>query len=263
MDKVYGLTTFSGLGNARSVTVAEENELALMPSNIAWEEAATVPLSALTAWQALFVHGGLTPPSITSPEGGRIGTGNEGKRVLVTAASGGVGIWAVQLAHQAGAIVVGSCGPSNLDFVKNLGAETAIDYVTISLPDWVGTDKETKGFDVVVDCVGGGTLSDGWHCARRGGRVIGVAEDPAGFRPGRGVAEGVVGRFFIVEANGEQLHEVTKLIEQKRCKAVVDSVFDLEEWEKAFEKAGAGHAKGKVVLKIDRGRLDDTDDNVD
>ena len=258
-DKVYGFTTFSGLGNARAVAVAAESELALMPTNISWEEAAAVPLSALSAWQALFVHGGLTPPSTSGTESTN---SNEGKRVLVTAASGGVGIWGVQLAHQAGATVVGTCGTSNIDFVKSLGADTVLDYTTTSLSGWAAEDGAARGFDVVLDCIGGGTLMEAWKCVRRCGRVVSVAENPLEKRPVSGVSEEVVDKYFIVEANGEQLGEVTKLIEQGRCKGVVDSVFDLEEWKRAFEKSEGGHAKGKVVLKVDRGRgLEDIEDD--
>ncbi|KAJ4300780.1 hypothetical protein N0V90_002868 [Kalmusia sp. IMI 367209] len=240
-DEVYALTTFTWKGNARDITVGHENELALKPKNLSWEEAASVPLSALSAYQALFVHG-----ELRSPQAGK----NTGKRVLVTAASGGVGIWGVQLAHEAGAEVVGTCGTSNVEFVHSLGADSVLDYRTTNLLDWVNVDRESRGFDVVLDCVGGLTLTDAWKCARDGGKVISVAEPPVPKKPADGIAKGVEGIWFIVKANGAQLAEVTELLEQRRSTAVVDSVYELEQFEKAFEKLDKGHAKGKIILNV-------------
>ncbi|KAF1956552.1 zinc-binding oxidoreductase [Byssothecium circinans] len=245
-DEVYGFTTFTWKGNAREVSVGQETEMALKPKGLGWEEAASVPLSALSAWQALFLHGGLKAPG----EGGEKGS-NAGKRVLITAASGGVGIWGVQLAHHAGvAEVVGTCGTSNVDFVKSLGADNVLDYRKTDLLEWVGQDRESRGFDVVLDCIGGQTLADAWKCARNFCKVISVAEPPNPKKPGDGIAEGVEGVWFIVEPNGEQLGEVTKLIEQAKCRAVVDSVFELEQFKEAFERLEGRHARGKVVLRV-------------
>jgi NADPH:quinone reductase-like Zn-dependent oxidoreductase len=240
-DEVYGLTSFGRKGNARELTVADEREINFKPKNLTWEEAATVPLSALSAFQSLFVHGKLNSP----------GTGgNEGKRVLVTAASGGVGIWAVQLAHQAGINVVGTCGPTNVNFVKSLGADTVLDYTKTDLLTWVNEDPEHRGFDLVVDCIGGQTLTDAWKCARQGGRVISIAEPADSKKPKDGSAEGVQSVWFIVESDRVQLGQITNLIEQGKCKGQIDRVFALEQWKEAFERLEEGHAKGKVILRM-------------
>ncbi|KAF2121921.1 zinc-binding oxidoreductase [Lophiotrema nucula] len=244
-DEVYALSTFSWQGNAKEITVATEEELALKPKNVNWEEAASVPLSALSAWQALFVHAKLQPPSPNSP------SANKGKRVLITAASGGVGIWGVQLAHLAGIEeVVATCGTSNVEFVKSLGADTVLDYRKIDVLEWVSVKREERGFDVILDCIGGQTLTDVWKCARKGGRVISVAEPPDPKKPADGIAEGVESTWYIVTANGEQLTEITKLIEERKVNGVVDSVYMLEEYKEAFERLEGGHARGKVVLKV-------------
>ena len=240
-DDIYALTTFSWKGNARETSIGHESELALKPKNLSWEEAASVPLSALSAYEALFVHGKLHAP---------IAGNNSGKRVLVTAASGGVGVWGVQLAHEAGLEVVGTCGTSNVDFVKSLGADTVLDYKKTNLLEWVSEDIDARGFDVILDCIGGQTLIDAWKCARKGGKVISVAEPPDPKKPSDGVAEAVEGVWFIVRPNGAALAEVTTLIEKGRCRPVVDSVYALEDFAEAFERLEGGHAKGKVILKV-------------
>ncbi|KAK3207425.1 hypothetical protein GRF29_103g965336 [Pseudopithomyces chartarum] len=240
-DEVYALTTFTWKGNARDITVGHEKELALKPKNLSWEEAASVSLSALSAYQALFVHGGLAPPKSGN---------NSGKRVLVTAASGGVGLWGVQLAREAGAEVVGTCGTSNVDFVKGLGAETVLDYKKTDILEWVSVDRASRGFDVVLDCIGGENLTDAWKCARNGGKVIGVAEPPDPKKPADGVAQDVQSVWFIVTPSGVQLAEVTDLLERNKCRAVVDSIYELENFEAAFDKLEKGHSKGKIVLKL-------------
>ena len=242
-DDVYALTSFSRAGAAREQQVALESELALKPRSLSWEDAATVPLSALTAWQALFVHGGLEDISEA------IVASSEKKRVLVTAASGGVGVWAVQLAKRAGAFVVAVCGPKNVGLSKELGADEVLDYTKTALSDWVGQDESRK-FDVVIDCKGGDTLTDAWKAVKPNGFLDSVAMPAETKKPSDGIADGVRSHWFIVEPNGQQLAHITDLIDSKKCKAVLDSVWKLDDWEKAFERVDSGHARGKVVLKV-------------
>lgn len=241
-DEVYGMTApFSKPGNARETAHFSEKELCLKPTTLSWEEAATVPLSALTAWQGLFTHGGLK----------ELGKGsNKGKRVLVTAASGGVGIWATQLAHQAGAQVVATCGTSNVDFVGELGADIVLDYSHAGILSWVNEDPESRAFDVVLDCIGGHTLVDAWKCAKQDGMVISVAEPAELKRPSEDMARGVNSVWFVVEANPDELLHITALIEQGEVQGKVDSIFPLESWREAFVRLESGHAKGKVVLVL-------------
>ena len=202
-----------------------------------------MPLSAITAWQALFVHGGFT-----------MGTGldeveaNKGKRVLVTAAAGGVGVWLVQLARIAGLEVVAQVGSEENDrFVRELGAVETVNYRTTSLRDWAVAGKLV---DVVVDLVGGKTLEDAWFCVKDGGALVSIFEPPEERRSAELMGKDVRNLFFIMKPDGEQLGQISGLLSQGRCRPVVDSVWELEEYEKAFERLDGGHAKGKVVVKV-------------
>jgi NADPH:quinone reductase-like Zn-dependent oxidoreductase len=135
-------------------------------------------------------------------------------------------------------------------FVKSLGADEVLDYSKTGIREWVNGDKERRGFDCILDCIGGATLADSWQCARTGGRVVSVAEPPDGKRPSEGIATGVEGKWFIVSGSRAQLSRITALIEEGKCKGAVDKVFGLENWGAAFDKVEKGHAKGKVVVRV-------------
>lgn len=243
-SEVYARTGFERQGNARQYSVALTGELGHKPENLSWAEAATVPLSALTAWQALFVHASFAPPGTDLAR-------NAAKRVLITAAAGGVGVWAIQLARVAGiGEIVGTCGPTNIEFVKSLGAHEVVDYTRHKdLSVWVNGRDEDK-FDLVIDGVGGAGLEQAWMCVKDGGLLISIVMPPDGKKPSSGVGEDVKGLFFIVEADGGQLEKITGLIEKGECRAVVDSEYRLEDYQKAFEKVKAGRLRGKVVLTL-------------
>lgn len=235
--EVYARTEFARTGMAREYAIVTTAELGLRPKNLEWDESAAVALSALTAWQALFDKGGLKAEKGAA----------KGKRVLVTAASGGAGSWIVQLARWAGAEVVGTCGPDNTSFVKSLGADVAINYRQVSLKDWVSEDAGRK-FDLIVDCVGRKTLEEAWWTVKTGGTVVSIYEPPEEKKPKELEVEGVKNIYFIVEANGSQLKKITELVEAGVCKPVVDSVWPFEKFEEAFARLDGGHARGKVVI---------------
>lgn len=238
--EVYARTEFARTGMAREYAIVTTTELGPRPRNLGWAESAAVALSALTAWQALFVRGGLK---------GEKGAA-EGKRVLVTAASGGAGNWIVQLARWAGAEVAGTCGPDNVSFVESLGVDVAINYRQVSLKDWVD-QEDGRRFDLVVDCVGRKTLEEAWWTVKSGGTIVSIYEPPEEKRPKDLVVEGVQSVFFIVEANGSQLKNITKMVEAGDCKPVVDSVWPVEKFEEAFARLDGGHARGKVVIEFE------------
>ncbi|KAF2489803.1 NAD(P)-binding protein [Lophium mytilinum] len=239
-DEIYGRVTAAREGCAREYATIAPSEAALRPEALSEVEAATVPMSAETAWQALFEHGGLAALGAD----GRGVVENAGKRVLVLAASGGVGLWAVQFARLAGAYVVGTCSGRNAGFVSGLGADEVVDYTETSLEAWVAEEK----FDVVFDCAGGKSMEDAWTVVREGGTFVSIV--PRYKEPEGGAPKGVKGLFFIMESRGEELAVISGLMERGLCKTVVDSVWKLEEYEKAFAKTASGHARGKVVIKI-------------
>ncbi|OQU98137.1 hypothetical protein CLAIMM_03962 [Cladophialophora immunda] len=251
-DEVYGRVTYPQAGAAREYSISDDSELALRPKNLSINEAATMPVGALTAWQALFEQFELAPPASDSA---RAHTGQQ-QRILITNASGGVGIWAVQLAKLINLYVVGTTGPNNLDFVRSLGADEVLDYRTTNIRSWAEEDPAARKVDFVFDCIGLSSLEQAWHAVKQGGQVLTIVP-PADMqwkfvldRP-EGVDESVTGKFFVMHPSGEQLGKITELAEQGKVRAVVDSVFKLDEFEKAFERLGSGRTRGKVVLRLD------------
>jgi NADPH:quinone reductase-like Zn-dependent oxidoreductase len=238
-DEIYARTLPSRPGNCREYTIARSEEMAHKPRNLSWVDAATVPLSAITAWQVLFEHAGLK--GLEDPHA-------KGKRVLVTAAAGGVGIWLIQLASIAGMEVVAQIGSSeNEELVRGLGASKTVNYRTTSLKEWV--DKEGPA-DIVADSVGGKTLEESWYCVKEGGALISIKEPPEGRKPEGLEKKDVKALFFIMKPKGQDLEQISKLLDAGKCTTVVDSVYPLEECEKAFQKLNGGHARGKIVIKV-------------
>jgi len=238
--RVYGLTSFSRHGNARGITVAEPSELAQIPTGLDFSDAASIPLSALTAWQALFDHAGLKP----------LEGANSGKRVLVTAASGGVGIWMVQMASWAGAHVTGTCGSGNVEFVMSLGAREVLDYSTVNLSEWVAENPPEREFDLVLDCVGGKSIGEAWRVAKSGGVVNSIAKPPDLEKPTRAVEDGVRSFWFVVKPSGSQLDTLGKLIVEHKIRPVIDSVWNMQAYRDAWNRVVGGHVRGKVVLTV-------------
>ena len=265
---VYARVSFPRPGAAREYTVALEEELALAPQNISKIEAAAVPLQALTAWQALFVHGGLDAPlSGQQQPPASDGEQRSPRRILVLNGGGSVGSFVIQLAALTGSTVVTTTGAANVPLVRSLGAREVLDYRAVSLPSWAAED-ESHLVDLVFDCIGGKAGAEAWAALRPGGTAISIVpamEEIPGILQSKGmvididrpsasaevkIREGVKGKVFIMVPHGKQLGEVTKLIEEEKCKPVVDSVYEFDEWEKALKKSQSGHVSGKVVLKI-------------
>jgi NADPH:quinone reductase-like Zn-dependent oxidoreductase len=193
-------------------------------------------MSAETAWQALFVHAGLEA---------RKGSAH-GKRVFVTAASGGVGVWMVQLAKWAGAEVTGTCSTANVEMVRSLGADTVLDHTKTDVKRWAA-DRSNQA-DLVIDCIGGKALEDAWWAVKEGGTLLSIFQPPEEKKP-VGAPADVRSSFFVMTTSGEQLRKVSSLVD---CgiRPALDSVVPIHEYQRAFDKLASGRTRGKIVLDL-------------
>ncbi len=207
-----------------------ESAVALMPGNLGFAEAATVPLTGLTAWQSLFDAAKLLA----------------GEKILIHAGSGGVGSLAIQLAKHAGATVYTTARAVNHDYVRSLGADTAIDYATENFVD-VLRKREPGGIDVVFDTIGGHVQQRSYKVLGKGGRLVSIISipDPEEARP-----YDVRTAFVFVSPNGKQLRRIAELIESGAVRPADFEVMRLEDAAKAQELSRTGHVRGKIVLKI-------------
>ena len=210
--------------------VLEEEHAAIRPQNISFEEAASIPLAALTAYQSLFDAAKLQP----------------GEIVLIHAAAGGVGGFGVQLARDRGATVWGTAGGHNHEYVQDSGADRVIDYTQIDFRQAVRSEYP-DGVDVVFDCVGGEVLEKSADIVKKNGRLISIVEDPAGL--GRADLQA---DFVFVAPNKAQLTELVHIVEQGRLRTHLSQVFPfgLEEARRAHELSESMHTRGKMVLVI-------------
>jgi NADPH2:quinone reductase len=207
-----------------------EGIVALMPTKLLYEEAAAVPAAAVTAFQCLLGNPGL----------------ERGDRVLVHAAAGGVGHFAVQLASDAGAEVWGTAGPANQAFVMELGAAGAIDYTK---EDFVEAARRAApdGFNRIIDGVGGDTLARSYELVKPGGSLVSIVEEPDAQQ---GLELGIEVGFLAVEPNAEQLGILAGLVDKKRLRAHVQKIFSLAQAAEAQTEVALGHVRGKLVLNL-------------
>jgi len=217
-QEVYGLVN----GAYAEYAVAPVSDVRPKPGHLTFEQAATVPMGALTAWQALVEDAGVQP----------------GQRVLVHGAAGGVGHFAVQLARWKGAHVIGTASEGNIVFVRSLGAENVIDYGAVPF------ETVVRDVDVVVDTVGGETLDRSWQILRPGGILVSVA---AQVSQEQAEAHGVKAKTS-TRAPAEKLSQITELLESKQITPVVGAVFSLAEARQAHELSQTGHGRGRIVL---------------
>ena len=222
-DGVYGYALFGG-GWAEYALLAE-NEAALKPKSLTFVEAAAVPLAALTAWQALIDVAQL----------------RAGQTVLIHGGSGGVGSFAVQIAKARGARVIATASTPNQDLLRQLGADVAIDYTNTKF------EEVAKEVDVVLDPVGRDTLARSYAVVKKGGIIATLVArcDPAQLDK-----YGIRGASISVKPDANELAGITKLIDEKKIKAVVTQVLPLSDAVKAHEQAATHHTRGKIVLKI-------------
>jgi len=245
---------FSRPGNGRIGTFAEfiaiaQSEAALMPPNLNYHEAASLPLVALTSWQALVDVAKLKPR----------------QQLLIPAGSGGIGTFAIQLAKHIGAEVWTTTSGKNLEFVKSLGADHAVNYQDEDF------EKRASNLDVVFDTLGGDSLDRSFAITRPNGWVVSIAGSPdyrnaeemgldmlrslllrvVGLRVNsRARRAGVNYRFIFMKPLGEELAQIAALISEGVIKPVVDRIFPISECQSAIEYSVSGRARGKIVISL-------------
>jgi len=224
-DSVYAYLSLTKGGGYAEYAAASEAEAAAKPKSISFVEAAGVPVVALTAWQALIDTAKLSA----------------GQTVLIHGGSGGVGTFAIQIAKARGAKVIATASTANQDFLKQLGADLAIDYTKTKFED------VAKNVDVVLDSVGKDTLARSYGVVKKGGFIVTLVA-----RIDRAELDkhGIRGASLGVEPDSNELTEIGKLIDEKKIKMIVSQAFPLSEAIKAQEQIATGHTRGKIVLKV-------------
>ena len=220
---VLGLTPFDRDGVAAEMAVVPAHLLARRPPGVDDVHAAAIPLPGLTAWQALFDHGGM----------------DKEQRVLVLGAAGGVGQLAVQIAALHGAYVVGTASPSGSDLARRLGAREVLD------PADADGMAALAPVDLVLDTVGGAIVERAARRVQPGGRLVSVAADPPTLADST-----VTSTYFVVEPNSVQLAELARLAATGDLQVVVDSIYRLAAARAAFERVQSAGKRGKVVLQV-------------
>jgi NADPH:quinone reductase-like Zn-dependent oxidoreductase len=248
-DAVYARPRDGRIGTFAEFIAIDEADVALKPADLTMQEAAGLPLVALTAWQVLVERAALKP----------------GQKVLIHAGSGGVGVFAIQLAKHLGATVATTAGAANADLVRSLGADVVVDYRTQDFA------RELSGYDVVLNSLDGETLERSLEVLRPGGKLISISgpPDPAfaraqGLNPvlklvmrllsrkirRKAAARGIDYSFLFMRAAGDQLQQITALIEAGDIRPVLDRTFAFADLNAALAYLETGRARGKVVVTV-------------
>ena len=225
-DAVFARPQGMQSGTFAEFVMVKEQDVANKPANVSHEQAASLPLVALTAWQALVSKANLQP----------------GQKVLIHAGSGGVGSIAIQIAKHLGAEVATTTSGDNIAMVRALGADTVIDYQTQKFEELL------KDYDVVFDTLGGATREKSFSVLKKGGHLVSIIA-PAS-TSGEAEKLGVKSEVFFMWASGEQLGQIGQLVEQGVIKPLIDRSYALDQVQEAFDYSQSGRAKGKIVIKV-------------
>jgi NADPH:quinone reductase-like Zn-dependent oxidoreductase len=225
-DAVFAFSDMRRNGAYAEFIAVRAEHVAHAPRTIPLEQAAGVPLAALTAWTALFDSGEL----------------RAGQTVLVHAGAGGVGLFAIQLARRAGARVIATASAQHHVLLRRLGVELPIDYRSTDFAAGL------RDIDLVLDTVGGDTRERSWQVLRKGGILVAIAMPPPD--PLAAQEHGVRTAMVAVAPNGERLAQIARLIDDGKLEVVIDSVFPLEQAAEAHRHVERGHACGKVILRV-------------
>jgi NADPH:quinone reductase-like Zn-dependent oxidoreductase len=223
-NTVYGMNDWFSDGATAEYCITQPASIAPKPRKLSHAEAASVPIGALTAWQGLLDRAQL----------------RAGERVLIHGGAGAVGIFAIQLAHRAGAHVITTASTRHAEYLRGLGADLVLDYRTDRFDDHV------REMDVVFDAVGGETLQRSWSVLKPSGRMVTISSDGEAERDDRTKAA-----FFIVEPNQKQLIEIAALLDSGALATCVDMVLPLEQAPDAYlGKVPRTKGRGKVVIAV-------------
>ena len=229
-DEVFGMINFPGNGKAYAEYVAAPvNQIALKPKDIPFEDAAAATLAALTAWQGLVTNAKI----------------KEGEKVLIHAAGGGVGHYAVQIAKSFGAYVIGTGSSSKKDFVLKLGAGEFIDYTKEKFEDKV------NDADIVFDSIPGTEhLLRSIDAAKNGGRVISIKSSFEGELAEKAKAKNIFTYRMLVNSNGNDMKQIAKLLEEGKVHSHISGKFKFEDLPKAHKQIETGKTIGKIIVII-------------
>lgn len=220
-DRVFGNVN----GSYAEYGMAPATDLVHMPDNLSFEDAATIKGGAEAAWKALFTEGEL----------------EAGQTVLIHAAAGGVGQFAVQLAKWKGAHVIATASGANVDFVTSLGADQVIDYKTTLFEELV------SNVDLVVESVGGEIEDRSWGVLKPGGNLVSLTQLPSAEKAAQ---YGVTAKFNSKFPTSEDLYTIAQLIANGSLRSEIDSIFPLSEANQAHAKSEARHGRGRILLDI-------------
>ena len=228
-DAVFGMINFPGHGKAYAeYVVAPSDHLALKPDNCTHAEAAAATLAALTAWQVLVHEAHI----------------QQGQHLLMHAAAGGVGHYAVQIAKYFGATVSGTASTANADFLKALGVDKVIDYTTASF------DEQLMNVDIVIDPIGGETTRRSINVLKEGGTLIsivgGVKENFSSLTSEKNIKA----KNYLVHSSGVDMNQLAGLIQQGKLKSTISHQFTFDEIAQAHQQIETGKTRGKVVVNI-------------
>ncbi|PEM38779.1 NADP-dependent oxidoreductase [Bacillus toyonensis] len=248
-DEIYARPRKNKIGTFAEYIAIHEDDIALKPNNLSFEEAASIPLVGLTSYQALHDIMQL----------------QKGQKILIHAGSGGVGTFAIQLAKIMGATVTTTASEAGVNLVTSLGADEIINYKTEKFEDIL------KNYDAVFDTIGGATLEKSFNIIKSGGNIVSISGMPNA-RFGKEFGSGFFKTllfslaskkltalekkhnaqysFLFMKPSGDQLRTIANYIKAGQIKPVIDRVFPFEDAQKAMEYSESGRAKGKIIVKM-------------
>ncbi|WP_421595057.1 NADP-dependent oxidoreductase [Rahnella sp. PD4] len=248
-DEVFASIFDKGTGSLAEFALVPESAAAMKPASLDFVQAASLPMVSLTSWQALTERAGLHP----------------GQKVFIPAGSGGIGSFAIQLAKHLGAKVGTTTSTGNVEWVRQLGADEVVDYKKQKF------ENVLSGYDMVLGTVRGDSIEKSTQILRPGGKIVSLTGPlDAAFARTRGLnfflrfvfglmsrkmmrlakKRGLTYSFLFVRPDGDQLTQIGKLIEAEQIRPVIDKVFPFAQTKEALAYLGQGHAKGKVVVKM-------------